>query len=202
MVLRSVIGISTLVAVGAVCLAVGALAAQTPPPGEDAQPAAKEQTPSEPKPTEAGADEVRAERPPSPGDIIREFQQQRPQLTPVLPTGPADETVRRASPDNASPGQRPRGRLPDGAMLADRAGRVVREGQWWVFAFESDNSSYPEPPMKLLPNQALERMVRESRGGMDPVVFVVTGEVTDFKAENYLLARKVLRKRNLGNLKK
>ncbi len=45
-------------------------------------------------------------------------------------------------------------------------------------------------------------MVRESRGGLDAVVFVISGEVTDFKSENYILPRKVLRKRDLGNLRK
>jgi hypothetical protein len=87
-------------------------------------------------------------------------------------------------------------------MLTDRTGRLGQQGNWWIFIFEADNDSYPEPPMKLLPNQTLERMVRESRGGLDPVVFIVSGEVTDFKSENYLLPRKVLRKRDLGNLSK
>ncbi len=117
-----------------------------------------------------------------------------------MPVDSRDTQATMAERPLAGGGARPR--LPDGAMLADRMGRITQEGHWWVFHFESDNPAFPEPPMKLLPNQALERMVRESRGGMEPVVFIVTGEVTDFKGENYLLPRKVLRKRDMGNLKK
>ena len=196
------------VALGVVCLAIGAPLAEPPPPEDEASPPPTESPPggdeeaAQAQPQEAEPEAVRIPRQPRPEDIIREFQKQRPQLVPVLPTGPEDETVRRSLPDETAAASRRPARLPDGAMLADRAGRIIREGQWWVFVFESDSSSYPEPPMKLLPNKALERMVRESRGGLDPVVFVITAEVTDFRAENYLLPRKVLRKRNLGNLKK
>ena len=195
-------------ALGVVCLAIGAPPAEPPPPEDEPSPPAAESPPAadedvaQAQPPEAEPEAVRTPRQPRPEDIIREFQKQRPQLVPVLPTGPDDETIRRSEPEEATAASRRPARLPDGAMLADRAGRIIREGQWWVFVFESDSSSYPEPPIKLLPNKALERMVRESRGGLDPVVFVITGEVTDFRAENYLLPRKVLRKRNLGNLKK
>ncbi len=218
---RTIIPLWWVAGLGVACLAMGPMnmgpAVQPPPdqqapPQEQAPPAGEPATGEQPppaedvetqrEPVETDADSVRTARPPRPEDIIREFQKQRPQLVPVLPTGPEDETIQRATPEEAAQGPLRPARLPDGAMLVDRAGRVVREAEWWVFVFESDNSSYPEPPMKLLPNQALERMVRESRGGVDPVVFVVTAEVTDFKAENYLLPRKVLRQRDLGNLKK
>lgn len=193
----------------AFCLAVAAPGQETPPPKkESGQPSAEApkasdrvktatDTPAQPQATEA----VPTPRQPSPEDIIRQFQEQRPQVVPVLPSGQEDETALRAEHDESFADRRA-ARLPDGAMLVDRAGRVVREGEWWNFVFESDSEGYPEPPMKLLPNQALERMVRESRGGLDPVVFVVTGEVTDFRGDNYLLPRKVLRKRDLGNLQR
>ncbi len=92
--------------------------------------------------------------------------------------------------------------MPDGARMVDRSGRVIHEGEWWIFSFEPDSTGAADLPMKLLPNQSLERMVRESRGGVDSVIFIVSGEVTEFRGENFLLPRKVLRKRNFGNLKK
>jgi len=172
-------------------------AGDRPAPGgqspADGSPGSASQQPGEPPDTP---------RQPSAEDVVRAFQRERPKAVPVLPTGPQDvQNIRRSEQEPAA-GPRPRPRLPDGSMLYDRAGRLLSEGPWWVFVFESDSSSYAEPPMKLLPNQTLERMVRESRGGLEPIVFIVSGEVTDFKGENYLLPRKVLRKRDLGNLKK
>ncbi len=171
---------------------------QTPTSGE---PAAKPAESDTPAPADSSQDDVRTPKQPSAEDIIREFQKQRPQNVPLAPVGQEDETI--VSGVDASPeGTRKAPLLPDGSLLVDRAGRVVKEGQWWLFVFESDNESLLEPPMKLLPCQALERMVRESRGGVDSVIFIVTAEVTDFKGENYILPRKVMRKRNLGNLSK
>ena len=190
----------------ALCLALSAPAQEPPPTGQETDdPPAKETTETTPPPAEAPQEdpvaEPRTPAQPSAEDIIKAFQQERPQVVPILPAGPEDEAGVRTEPADGD-GPKPRPRLPDGAMLFDRIGRVVQEGHWWVFVFESDNQSYAEAPMKLLPNQTLERMVRESRGGMDPVVFIVTAEVTDFKGENYLLPRKVLSKRDLGNFKK
>ncbi len=92
--------------------------------------------------------------------------------------------------------------LPDGAPLVDRPGRLVDEGQWWTFVFESDNPDYPELPMKLLRNQNVELMVEASRRGELGLVFVVSGEVTVFNGENYLLPRTVMRRIDSGNLTK
>ncbi|MCH7813076.1 MAG: hypothetical protein IID40_03555 [Planctomycetes bacterium] len=199
-------GIGLAMAAAALCLTLNAPAQEPPPTGQKSDdPPAKETTETTPPPADApGEDpltEPRTPAQPSAEDIIKAFQQERPQAVPILPAGPEDEAGVRTEPADGD-GPKPRPRLPDGAMVFDRVGRVVQEGHWWVFVFESDNPSYPELPMKLLPNQTLERMVRESRGGMDPVVFILTAEVTDFKGENYLLPRKVLRKRDLGNFKK
>jgi hypothetical protein len=139
---------------------------------------------------------------PTADDIIRAFQRERPTAVPVLPSGPEDETHVRAELPTPTGDRGTRPLLPDGYMLVDRVGRIVKEGDDWVFVFESDTSTYEEPPMGLLRNQTLERMVRESRGGLDPVVFIVSGEVTEYQGQNFLLPRKVLRKRDLGNLKK
>lgn len=187
----------------AVSLVVGASAQQAEPAGQDAKP---ETSPAgEPadidtppaQPQDAG---VPTPAQPSPEDIIRQFQKQRPQAVPVLPSGGQDETIVRGEP--ATGGSVGGVLLPDGARMVDRSGRVSQEGDWWVFSFEPDSTGKGEMPMKLLPNQSLERMVRESRGGADSVIFIVSGEVTEFRGENFLLPRKVLRKRNFGNLKK
>lgn len=135
----------------------------------------------------------------SPEDLLKEFQKDRPRAVPIPPSGSPDEEVVESTAPASTGGGR---RLPDGFFVVDRVGRVTRDGEWWIFVFEGYNDTHPEPPMKLLPNRLLERMVIESEGATSSAVFVVSGEVTEFKSENYLLLRKLLLRRNLGNLEK
>lgn len=208
------------VAPGAFCAlaAIGAraqTAPAAPAPAETPQPQLESMTlvePGEspapspdptPAPTPAGSprDAARSTAPVTAEDILREFQQERPVAEPLLPRDQQGErsVLEPLSDESASSGG---ARLPDGHILVDRTGRLLREGNWWVIAFIADNhpDAAPEPPMKLLPNRMLERMVRESESAGATVEFVVSGEVTDFLGENYLLLRKLMRKRDLGNL--
>ena len=204
--------IAVIAALAAAYLGVAA-PGQEPPPPQDASAQPKDAD-QEPPAEGIKAETTSAESDvttPGPGDqpdqptadeIIREFQKERPTAVPVLPTGEEDELHLRSEDDEEQNGRKSRPLLPDGCMIFDRAGRIAQEGDDWLFIFESDNESYAEPPMQLLPNQTLERMVRESQGGLASVVFIVSGEITEFRGENYLLPRKVLRRRELGNLKK
>lgn len=184
-------------------LVLGASAQQAEPADQDAKkenpPAGQPAGTVTPAPQPQDAD-VPTPAQPSSEDIIRQFQKQRPQAIPILPSGGEDETIIRG--ESATGGSVGGLLLPDGARMVDRSGRVLREGEWWIFSFEPDSTGVADLPMKLLPNRSLERMVRESRGGADSVIFIVSGEVTEFRGENFLLPRKVLRKRNFGNLKK
>lgn len=92
--------------------------------------------------------------------------------------------------------------LMDGTPLVKRPGRIVRDGPWWMFVLESEHSKYPEPPLRLLPNQNLELMVQAVQRDHNGVVFIVSGEVSAHAGDHYLLARAVLRRSNLGNLRK
>jgi len=83
----------------------------------------------------------------------------------------------------------------------DRPGRLVREGDWWTLVFESADGRVPGQQLLLLPSRQLEIMEQTSRGGARSVVFIVSGEVTEFHGRNYLLLRKVLIRRDLGNLR-
>ncbi|MFH0983133.1 MAG: hypothetical protein V2A79_16560 [Planctomycetota bacterium] len=173
---------------------------QTPPPAATTQPEAPPPggaaVPSQP----TQPDDAAARTPPtvSADEVLRAFQRDRPTRVPIAPSGGPDEST---SPE-ASLAPATSRRLPDGYFLVDRVGRVVKEGEWYVFVYEGDNASHPEPPLKLLPNQLLERVVLESQNARNSAVFVVSGEVTEFQNENYLLLRKLLRRRNLGNLEK
>ncbi len=134
-------------------------------------------------------------------DVLGEFQNDRPRAQPVLPRDRQDELILGGDQQDKKHGKS-RVRHPDGFFLVDRTGRLTQDGGWWIFNFVSDNNpdQIPDPPMKLLPNQMLERMVRESEGAARTVDFIVSGEVTDFMGENYLLLRKLMRKRDSGNL--
>lgn len=93
--------------------------------------------------------------------------------------------------------------IPDGSPISRRPGRVVREGDWWTFVYESDTPDRPEPPMKLLPNLSVERMVSSvTDEGEAGLVFLVSGEVTAFLGENYLLTHAAIRRAETGNLRR
>ncbi|MBI4718125.1 MAG: hypothetical protein HY763_10000 [Planctomycetes bacterium] len=127
-------------------------------------------------------------------DVLSLLQKQQPAQEVVSPaaTGLAPVPRKRAG----------RALLTDGTPLVNRPGRLVREGAWWTFVFESDRPEHPEPPLKLLPNKSVELMVQASQRGTAGVVFVVSGEVTSFDDQNYLLARAAMRRVDLGNLRK
>jgi hypothetical protein len=175
-----------------------AQAQETPPPDDQAGAAKADQPPATSAPADDQSD-ARSPRQPSVEAVLEEFQKQRPKAEPLLPSTGADEASIPATTESAAGAAHMR--FPDGYFLVDRTGRLVRDGSWWVFVFVSDNNpdQSPDPPMKLLPNRMLERMVRESQDGTETVYFIVSGEVTDFMGENYLLLRKLLRKRDLGN---
>lgn len=93
------------------------------------------------------------------------------------------------------------GLLPDGSLIASRAGRAVRQDDWWVFVFESDHPDHRDTPIKLLPNLVTETMVTATEQEGVGVVFVVSGEVTQFEGENFLLPRFATRRVEMGNLR-
>lgn len=90
--------------------------------------------------------------------------------------------------------------MSEGSPLMNRVGRLVRQGSWWTLVSDSDRPEQPEPPLRLLPNQGVELMVRESQHGGG--VFIVSGEVTSFEGENHLLTRIATSRVDTGNLRK
>lgn len=83
----------------------------------------------------------------------------------------------RATPNLRAP-------IPEGAVVVDRAGRLMRREKDFFFVFEGDASARP---IRLLPNRMLEGMVRLVEENQRDVLFVVSGQVTEFFGENYLL---------------
>ena len=125
--------------------------------------------------------------------ILRENTGRPIQTVPVLPDAPKPASV---AP--AGPGVLP---VPRGEMVADRLVRIVPDpaGRWWIAAFEADNT-LQEPPMRLLPCTMLAKaksLAGDARPGRMRI-FRVSGKVTRYEGNRYLLLRKVMVELNLG----
>jgi hypothetical protein len=173
------------------------------PPAAAAAPGANEpERPAAPPPPLV-ATEPRQE--PSSSEVLEQLRSRdgamQPIVRPNLPGARRSETLSpEAMPRNAIVPVSTR-LIPDGHRVVDRPGRLQREGDFWVFAFESRSTQQAEPPLRLLPNRALEDMEIASAGGTRAMVFLVSGEVTEYHGVNYLLIQKMLVRPNLGNLK-
>lgn len=189
-----------LIAAGMALWVVNAPAQEPEPPDGSEKPkpagSSTDEKASKDQPPDPGA--VRTPAQPSPEDIIKAFQRDRPINKPIRP-----RTPRTATEGSLNQASREVALLyREGEYLNDVVGRLARDGLWWTLVFESDAPLAPRPPMRLLPNQQLERMVRESEASPESIVYVVSGEVTVFGSDNFLLLRKTLRRRSMGNLEK
>ncbi|MFH1418649.1 MAG: hypothetical protein ABII12_10250 [Planctomycetota bacterium] len=201
------------VLLGSTALVTGQSSPQPPSkPGEDTatsrpastQPASAEEAPKDKDPAKTDGDPG-PRREPTPSEILRELTKIGrganrvviPATDPSLPERKMVSTT--ALPANAIVPPTAK-LLPDGYRLVDRPGRLAREDQYWVLSFESRGRGAPELPIRLLPNRLLEDMEVISAGGTKAVVFVISGEVTEYKGVNYLLLQKLLTRPDLGNL--
>lgn len=179
--------------------AAGTPASESPGPGAAAplaKPPAVSETPSQVPPQEP-ADEPRAE------EIIAELMESKPLRAVVLPdheVRPPDDATTRPAAD-ASPASGRRLLWVEDTMLVDRPGRVVPGDRWWMFAFEDKGEAPEARPVPILPNRMLETALAMSGGASKGTVFIVSGEVTEYRGGNYLLMRKVLVQPDMGNLR-
>jgi hypothetical protein len=195
--------IVTLAAPAAILLTALLVAASDPPPASQPVPPASQQPMTGDK---APPRELEPPREPSASEILRELSREanvapRPIVRPSTPGQVLRRTVDPAAvPPNAIVPVTPR-LLPDGYRIVDRPGRLTREGDYYTFSFESRSQGTPELPIRLLPNRLLEDMEIVSAGGSRAVVFIISGEVTEYHSVNYLLVQKLLTRPDSGNLK-
>ncbi len=124
-------------------------------------------------------------------DVLSALQDQRP-IGSGIP-GIGEDTGGRASATGHVA-------LLDGSLVVRRSGRLIREGSRWLFEFD-DEKAAGQHAVALLPNQSLEIMVQSAERGPGGLVFIVSGEMTQFDSENYLLVRGVTRVLDLGNFR-
>ncbi|MGA2265693.1 MAG: hypothetical protein ABSH10_04605 [Phycisphaerae bacterium] len=117
----------------------------------------------------------------------------RKSLTRAKPTKPLVAAPQ--PPDAEAPNAAPAFDAPAGDILIDRVVRIVRsaDGQWLEARFEADNT-LQEQPIPLLPCRLLERAV-----AVDGKVRI-TGILRRYKGRNYLLLRKAIAERDMGQL--
>jgi hypothetical protein len=144
-------------------------------------------------------------REPTPSEILKQLTKTdnaspRPVVRPVQPGQEWVTVEPTILPANAVGPVTPK-LIPDGYRIVDRPGRLTREGDYWVFSFESRGRGETELPIRLLPNRLLEDMEMASSGGTKEIVFVISGEATEYHGVNYLLIQKLLTRPDLGNLK-
>ncbi len=96
----------------------------------------------------------------------------------------------------------PKAKLPltvrEGDRVINRMGRLGKDVKGTLlFVYEADATDLSEPPLILLPCLKLEQM--ELLAAKKPnVKFMVTGEVTVYHGKGYLLLRKVMLHRDMG----
>jgi hypothetical protein len=140
---------------------------------------------------------------------LQKLMEQAPPITsPSLPTGdskPENHSKVQPPPQVFSPlkGNAPQSRsangqkiYPEGFYIADRRGRLIKGKTYWTFVFESDGIAMADPPIRILPNRWLEKMESDVTSDKNSIIFQVSGEVTIYHGENYLLLRKVLIERD------
>jgi hypothetical protein len=193
-------------------LAEPAAPAEAPPPTREA---ARAEGGGEPPATSADT------APPSAEAIIQQLMADGPPTIPHrTPAAPAQPPPTEAGPDASkepaagtpgqpSPAPLPAARdatepgrcRPEGTLLPEFPARLIRLDDRWLLARESRGAEAAPPPYPVLPNRMLEVMVSASRGGQLSLVFLVSGELTEYRGGNYLLVRKVLIRRDDGNVR-
>ena len=86
------------------------------------------------------------------------------------------------------------------SIVVNRLARLVpdRASGWMLARFESDNT-LQQPPLRLLPCKVLERAERmTARAPAKMVKFRVSGVITQYKGHRYLLLRKGVLEREMG----
>lgn len=165
---------------------------ETPQPA--AMPTSRTGSAADAPPSPAAATAPRTDA--DPEDVLRVLGGRAPARTALMGHSRAsdDPTTRHA--------QRTRTLLPDGSPLIDRPGRALREGTGWIFTPETGGAERLEPTLRLLPCKGTEWMAKQAAVDPADLVFIVSGEITQFQNENYLLPRAVLRRTSTDNLRK
>lgn len=88
-------------------------------------------------------------------------------------------------------GKQPSGaRMREGTRLAEMVGTIVQNGNRYQFLDEKQGQ-----PLTLLENLALERVLRIQQAYFGTIRWQISGTVTEFRGQNYLLLERAMLRR-------
>lgn len=151
---------------------------------EEVQEGVKEEDkePSPPKTQEQILQELLEEKSPEPMIITNELSEE----VTVQPVASVDPKTKRPL------------MVREGKMVINRMGRLGKGAKGaMLFVYESDATALNEPPLILLPCLKLEEM-EQITAKKPHAKFTVSGEITVYHGKGYLLLRKVMANRDLG----
>jgi hypothetical protein len=92
----------------------------------------------------------------------------------------------------------------DGYMVIDRVGRILHYPSinLWLFVFEADGTSLAQPPLVLHPCQLLEVVEQVANQTTEPIKYRITGQISKYQGQSYMLLRKALIVYDMENLGK
>lgn len=132
-------------------------------------------------------------------EILAELFDEKPGA-PVIPEARRPYTERKQPSSVSSSGDAKVVHPGRGHMVVDRLVTLMPAGKakWLEARFETDNTGQ-EPPLRLLPCSMLARaegIAKQNRHHTQR--FWVSGEITEYRKRRYLLVRKIVVKRDLG----
>jgi hypothetical protein len=126
-------------------------------------------------------------RKPVEAELLGRLLRDKQATTPILPVMPRNRIGGQANGNRAA-AARGKGRLPEGVMLVERTGRLVRDGENSYFEFDALGPNRALKRMRILPNELLEQMEHKMTQGAK--TFKISAETTLYRGENYLMLRK------------
>ncbi|HHH76164.1 MAG TPA: hypothetical protein ENL03_03980 [Phycisphaerae bacterium] len=138
----------------------------------------------------------------SPDDIIdRLFKdgQTKPFLPEVIKPEETPHKTRSVAPVKKSLKAAPRGSIVDNriAYIVPANDEDPCDPAWWKVVFVSDNTLQDEPIL-ILPNRILERVQAMYKPHLSAKKIRVSGHITTYKGRNYLLLKKAMPVRQMG----
>lgn len=164
---------------------------QQPASEKQAQNGDSDETSEGQRPTNTGQEGLRR---PFQDDILRSLLKDRE----AAQTIPRQDPGMPAQPPVLLGSQREvTGLMPDGTSIVERPGRFYRTGEQRMIELRLSGGKR-RISLEVLPNALLEAVEREAAKGVSE--FTISGELTRYGTQNYLLLRKVVQRVDNGNL--
>lgn len=120
----------------------------------------------------------------------------------AVPPGTTPATTNGAGAPGASATEGgPAAVLPEGTLIPEFPARLIKSDEGWTIVRESPGDRPTASSYAILPSRLLEVMMSATAGGTRSVVLLVSGQLTEYRGNNYFLVRKVLIRRDQGNIR-